>query len=140
MYRRILVALDGSGGSKTALRRAVLLAREAQASLHALAVEDHLPRYAATVGETDEARAEKDAFFEQVMDEARVVAIEQGVALEGEVLVGHAAQAIVQRAQQRGADLIVLGHSGHSSVWGNLMGTTAHKVAHHAPCDVLIVR
>ncbi len=82
----------------------------------------------------------KFIFFGHVMDEARAVATEQGVTLETEVLVGHAAQAIVQRAQQLGADLIVLGHSGHSSVWGNLMGTTADKVAHHAPCDVLVVR
>lgn len=140
MYRRILVALDGSGGSQTALRRAILLARDTETPLHALAVEDDLPRYAATVSETEAARAEKDAFFGQIMDEARALAVEMGVAFESEVLVGHVAQSIVQRAQQLGADLIVLGHSGHSSVWGNLLGSTADKVARHAPCDVLIVR
>jgi nucleotide-binding universal stress UspA family protein len=140
VYHNILVALDGSAGSKAALRRAVQIARESGARLHALAVEDHLPRYAATVGEMEDARAEKDAFFKAVMDEARNYAAEHEVPLTTEVIVGHAAQQIVQRARQLGADLVAIGQSGHSSVWGNLLGTTAHKVSHHAPCDVLIVR
>jgi nucleotide-binding universal stress UspA family protein len=140
MYRTILVALDGSGGAHAALRRAVLLASEGVRLLHAVAIEDHLPRYAATVSEMQEARDERDAFFAQVMEEAKSVAAEQQVELRVEILAGHAAQTTVQRAQRIGADLIVLGHSGHSSVWGNLLGTTADKVAHHAPCDVLIVR
>jgi len=37
-------------------------------------------------------------------------------------------------------DLVVVGHAGHSHVWGSFMGTTAEKVSRHAPCDVLIVR
>lgn len=60
--------------------------------------------------------------------------------IETEITLGHAAQTIAQRAQQLDADQIVVGQSGHSGVWGNLLSTTAHKVAHHAPCDVLIVR
>ena len=140
MYRTILVALDGSAGAKAALRRAVLLAREYGAALHALAVEDHLPRYAATVSELEEAREEKEAFFTEVMEEARGAAAEQGVELRTGLAVGHAAQHIVQHAQQLGAELVVIGHCGHSSVWGNLLGSTADKVAHHAGCDVLIVR
>lgn len=140
MYRTILVALDGSAGSKSALRRATHLAREMGSQLHALAVEDHLPRFAATVSEMDEAREFKDAFFREVMAEARHVAAEQGLAIETQIAIGHAAQTIARRAEELGADLIVVGQSGHSGVWGNLLGTTAHKVAHHAPCDVLIVR
>jgi len=61
MYRMILVALDGSGGAHAALRRAVLLASEGGRLLHAVAIEDHLPRYAATVSEMQEAREERDA-------------------------------------------------------------------------------
>jgi nucleotide-binding universal stress UspA family protein len=32
------------------------------------------------------------------------------------------------------ADLLVLGHSGHSSVWGQFMGTTADKLVRRAAC------
>jgi nucleotide-binding universal stress UspA family protein len=63
-----------------------------------------------------------------------------GVLVETEVLLGHPAQQIVQAAQEHHVDLIVVGHSGHSGVWGMFLGTTAEKVSRHAPCSVLIVR
>jgi nucleotide-binding universal stress UspA family protein len=43
-------------------------------------------------------------------------------------------------AEELDADLIVIGHSGHSGVWGLFLGTTAEKVSRHAPCSILIVR
>jgi len=51
MYQKILVALDGSEASRKALRAALALARAHGAGLHAVGVEEHLPHYAATVGE-----------------------------------------------------------------------------------------
>jgi nucleotide-binding universal stress UspA family protein len=36
------------------------------------------------------------------------------------------------------ADLLVLGRSGHSQIWGRFMGTTAERVARHVECSVLI--
>ena len=141
MYRRILVAVDGSSGSKKALHRAVLLANEAHLSLlHVLSVEDHLPKYAATIAEVKEAKEEKDAFFAEVMQHAKEVAAEYDVRLAPEVTTGHAAQTICRRAEELEADLIVIGQAGHSAVWGNFLGGTADKVARHGPCDVLIVR
>jgi len=56
MYRRILVALDGSEAARKALQAALVLARTHGAHLHALGVEERLPRYAATVGEVEEAK------------------------------------------------------------------------------------
>ncbi len=46
----------------------------------------------------------------------------------------------MRAAKEVGADLIVLGHSGHSAVWGPLLGAVTEKVSRHAPCSVLIVR
>jgi nucleotide-binding universal stress UspA family protein len=138
MFRTILLGLDGSQGSKKALRKAVLLAREADGRVHALAVQEHLPRFAATVGETDDAHEEREAFFKGVMGEAVAVAAEQGVPLTTEIIQGNAPKVIVDRAKQVQADVIVIGHT--SSVWGNILGSTADKVVDHAHCDVLIVR
>lgn len=45
-----------------------------------------------------------------------------------------------QYALEVGADLLIIGHSGHSGIWGRLLGTTADKVVDHAPCSVLVVR
>jgi nucleotide-binding universal stress UspA family protein len=140
LYRRILVALDGSEASRRALRVALELARALGANLHAIGVEEHLPHYAATLGEVQEAKAEANAFFEEVMAGARALAAEYGVPLTTEVRAGNAAQQIINLARQGGFDLIVLGAHGHSFLEHFLLGSTTDRVVDHAPCSVLVVR
>jgi nucleotide-binding universal stress UspA family protein len=57
-----------------------------------------------------------------------------------EIRAGHPAQEIVRAARDHGADLVVVGHTGHLGVWGRFLGTSAEKVGRHAACSVLIVR
>jgi len=140
VYKKILVAFDGSSGSWKALRAGIGLAREQDAELWALSVVEHLPHYAATVGEVEEAKAERDAYFHKLQSQAAEVAEAHGVELNLEVLPGHAAQAIVDYARRGDFDLIVMGHSGHSGIWGTFLGTITDKVSRHAHCAVLIVR
>jgi predicted RNA-binding Zn-ribbon protein involved in translation (DUF1610 family) len=54
MFQKILLAYDGSSGAKRALDVALELAKVASAELWALAVEERLPQYAATVDEVKE--------------------------------------------------------------------------------------
>lgn len=54
MFRKILVGLDGSETSWCAFRRALALAHEHGSELWALSVEDHLPRFPATIDEVVE--------------------------------------------------------------------------------------
>src|SRR5262249_60211206 len=63
-----------------------------------------------------------------------------GLVAHCEIRPGHAAQALPHYAMEVGAELLVIGHSGHSGIWGRLLGTTADKVVEHAPCSVLVVR
>jgi nucleotide-binding universal stress UspA family protein len=140
MFRKILAALDGSEGSWRAMRAAINLAREQRAELWALSVEDHLPRFAATVGEMEEEKDFANHAYQRLQQEARILAGEAGVLLHTDIVAGHAAQSIVEYAKQHGFDLIVVGHSGHSGVWANFLGTTTEKISRHAPCSVLIVR
>lgn len=139
-YRKILVPFDGSQGSWKALRKALLLARERGAEITALSVEEHLPHYAATVGEVEEEKELENAYFAQLHPQAVAMAKEQGLDLKTETLVGHAAQTIVRYAEEHEFDLIVIGHSGHSRVWGMLLGSTTTRVVDQAYCDVLVVR
>lgn len=140
MYQKILVALDGSEASRKALRAAIEVARAFTASLVAVGVEEHLPHYAATVGEVEEAKEEQNSFFATVLGEAARIAAEQSVQISTEVRAGNAAQQIVQLAREGGFDLIVLGAKGHSLVRDFLLGSTTDRVIHHAPCSVLAVR
>jgi nucleotide-binding universal stress UspA family protein len=138
-FERILVAIDGSECGYHALAKAVELAEVTGATLLGLTVEGRLPAYAASVGEVEEARREKDAYFEQVASIARSRAEEQGVGLDMAVRPGHAAELIVSHAGEVGADLIVVGYKGHF-LQDYLLGSTADRVAHHARVPVMIVK
>jgi nucleotide-binding universal stress UspA family protein len=140
MFKHILLGLDGSAGSLRALEAAAALAREFGAALSALLVAEDTRRFAATVGEVDQEREAMESYLKEVLDRARSVAAEHGVVLEGTIVHGHAAQALAEATRAGDVDLLVLGHSGHSGVWGAFLGTTADKASRHAACSVLIVR
>jgi nucleotide-binding universal stress UspA family protein len=138
-FRHLLVAVDASEASNRALEKALELARLLEASVTALAVEGPLPAYAATIGEVDEVKREKDAFFGRLAREVRDRADAVGVEVEIEIRPGHAAELISRVAKERGVDLIVLGHRGHF-LRDHLLGSTADRVAEHAECPVMIVK
>jgi len=139
-YGRILVPFDGSDGASKALRRAVYLAEALGAEVTAFSVDEHVPRYAPAVGEIQEEKGLRDAEFAELRRRVGAVAKELGREIKMETRVGHAAQSIVAYAQEQNFDVIVMGQSGHSGVWGTLLGSTTARVVDHAPCDVLVVR
>jgi len=138
-FERILVAIDGSECSNRAYAKALELASVARARLTALAIEGPLPAYAATIGEVDEVRREKDEFFSGLTVQVLRQAEQAGVEVEVEMRPGHPAELISRVASEGGYDLIVLGRRGHF-VRDHLLGSTADRVAEHAPCPVMIVR
>ena len=140
MFHKILVAFDGSEGSWRALRAAISLAQEYEAELWALSVEDRLPHLAATVSEMQGEKELANHYYEHTQEQAKALAAESGIALHTDISAGHVTQSVVKYAEQGGFDLLVMGHSGHSGVWGDFLGTTAERVSRHAPCSVLIVR
>jgi nucleotide-binding universal stress UspA family protein len=138
-FERILVAIDGSDCSQRALAKAIELGQLTRARLTALAIEGPLPAYAATIGEVEEVKREKDLFFGTLTEGVREQARRAGVELEVDVRPGHAATVISEVAAAGGYDLVVLGHRGHF-LRDHLLGSTADRVAEHAPCPVMIVR
>ena len=138
-FDNVLVAIDGSEGAERALDCAVSLVERLGGMLTALVVEGKLPAYAATAGEVDEVKREKDAYFQRVLEVAREQANEHGIALETALVPGHAAEVITQYAKAHGHDLIVIGHRGHF-LGDYLLGSTADRVSHHAHCPVIVVR
>jgi nucleotide-binding universal stress UspA family protein len=139
MFQRIIVGVDGSEGAGRALDRALELAELTGGTLHAVAVEEHLPAYAATVGEVDEELRFESSYFRRVEAEALRRAGARQVALTFEVVRGHAAEQLSRCARELGADLLVVGHAGHARL-RHLLGSTADRVVEHAPCPVLVVR
>jgi nucleotide-binding universal stress UspA family protein len=138
-FENVLVAIDGSEGAGHALDCAISLVERLGGKLTALVVEGKLPAYAATAGEVDEVKKEKDAFFQGVLDGAAHQAEQHGVELETALVPGHAAEVITHYAKAHAHDLIVIGHRGHF-LGDYLLGSTADPVTHHAHCPVIVVR
>lgn len=139
LFSRLLVAYDGSPGSERALDMAIQLASELNTSLVILSIVEHLPRFAGTMDEVDDAVQVQMEALSARQRQARHRAEEQAIHdVKALIEVGHAAQLIVAAAERQQADLLVLGRSGHSEVWGRFMGSTADKITRHAPCAVLI--
>ena len=123
-----------------ALRKAIDLAAGFQAELHSVSVEVDLPHYVATVGEFDEVKREKDAYFEQLNREAVELASAKGVDLVPHVVAGHAVDSVVNLCENGGFDLVVAGFTGHSRIYERIWGGTSRNIARFAPCTVLIVK
>lgn len=140
MFQKILVGYDGSRGGRAALERAAAAASDHGASLTALWVRQPLPQHADLPGESEgEAEAAKE-YFEERKTEVAAVAKQHGIDIACESRSGHAAKVIVNFAKDGNYDLIVVGHSDHSELWGRLLGDTADRIADHAHCSVLIVK
>ena len=140
MFRKILMAYDGSQGANRALAVGIDLAKIHGSELWVLAVEEKLPRFSATIDEVQEEKQFANDQYGKLLEAAKVRAKEAGIELKTLMRPGHPAQTIVSAAKEGKFDLVLVGHSGLSGVWAAFLGTTAEKVSRHAPCSVLIVR
>ena len=140
MFTKILVGYDGSKGGKAALQRAAVLAKHYNAQVTALWVREPLPRHSDLPGEPEGEAEAADEYFRERQKEVAEVAAQHGIAIRCETRRGHPAKTIVNCAKEGGYDLIVVGHSDHSELWGRLLGDTADRISDHAHCSVLIVK
>jgi CBS-domain-containing membrane protein/nucleotide-binding universal stress UspA family protein len=140
MFKRLLVAYDGSRGAEAALLMGIDLAKATGAELATVSVEEHLPRYAATIGEVEEARAAIDAHFHALTKHARDLALVEGLEIDALVRQGHEVDTILAVVREGKFDLLVIGDQGHRRILKRLVGSTAHSLARLAPCSILLMR
>lgn len=69
MFKKILLAYDGSDGAKLASEKAVEIIKATGAEFHLLAV-GRIPEYAETVSEVEEAKEQATSFYSKAIDEA----------------------------------------------------------------------
>ena len=140
MYHRIAVGFDGSEVSRRALRDAAALGKLSAAGLVVILIQEHVPKYPEMPSEVTEEREAIDRYFSQLKAEAERVAGGAGIAVVVHSVAGNPAKLLCDVAKQERADLLVIGASGRSGLWGGMLGTTADKVVDHSPCSVLVVR
>lgn len=139
MYRKMLVANDGSPGGAKALAGALELARRLEVGLAMICVEE-LPRFPASIGEIAEAQADAASVFEKVVASAAKLARAQGVPFESHIVAGHPVPSIIEFVQRGRYDLLVVGYMGHSTLYNRVIGSTALRLVELAPCKVMIVK
>lgn len=141
MFKNILLGVDGSEHALRAARVAGELARTMGAeSLRVVVAYDPVPSY---LGEPNlqHAITARMREAEEVLQTA-LEALGGGLPCEvhTEILAGPPAEAILEVAETRKNDLIVIGSRGLGRLTGLLLGSQSQKVVQHASCPVLIVR
>jgi nucleotide-binding universal stress UspA family protein len=139
MYRRILIAHDGSDGAFRALEAAIDIAKRYKAELHMISVEE-LPRFPGTIDEVIEEKDEANHRFEGVIAEARARAKARRVKIEAHVVAGHVVPAIVEFLAKNRFDLLVVGFMGHTALYNRIIGSTTDRLVELAPCPVLVIK
>jgi len=140
MFEKILLAVDGSEHGYHAARKAAELARTMSSKEFWIVVSyDPIPLY---LGEPnlqyaiDNRLKDAQAVLKQAKEQVGNLPCE----IHTEMIEGDAAEAIINVANTRSADVIVMGSRGLGRLAGLLLGSTSQKVVAHAPCLVLIVR
>ena len=139
MFKRIVIANDGSDHGFRALAMACDIAKRDAAKLTMVSVEE-LPNVPASIDEVIEAKDEENHKFHDVIEKARAIAKTKKVELKTEVVAGHVVAAIVARVKDLKADLLVVGFMGHSALYERIIGGTADRLVRLAPCPVLVVK
>ena len=140
--QRIVVGVDGSEGSRTALRWAIGQARVTGATVEAVSAWQDPVMYGYPYGwpadgfdgGTIMALTEK-ALDDTLAQEAS--GSDHPVEILGRVIQGHPSEVLLEAS--KGAQLLVVGDRGHSTFGGLLLGSTSQHCVQHATCPVVVV-
>ncbi|HUR86192.1 MAG TPA: universal stress protein [Solirubrobacteraceae bacterium] len=145
MFHSIVVGTDGSDTATQAVRQATELARSVGARIELVSAYEPVTDerlHAASMHVPEDLhwminpREDVEAMLAEAAREIR----EAGVEVEIFARQGDPADAILDVAEERGSDLVVVGNKGMTGAKRFLLGSVPNKVSHHAPCSVLIIR
>ncbi|HET8849271.1 MAG TPA: universal stress protein [Marinobacter sp.] len=147
MFKRILVAVDGSKTSLKALDKAVALQKLIPAAeIFILCVYKHHSLFEASlsIGRPDVMDIPDKVlsdYAKEVVNYAKNLAKDRGASkVRGFVKSGKPSRVIVKFAEDKEADLIVVGTRGtNTDKEGLFLGSVSHRVASRAKCPVLVV-
>ena len=138
MYDRILLPSDAGDAGGRAVDQAIRLARETGAELHLLFVVEEVPHAPEMVEQSVEKQLR--SVGESVLAGIRDRAEGAGLSVETTVREGVPHVAIVDYADEVGADVIVMGTHGRSGLNRYLLGSVTERVVRTAGVPVLTVR
>jgi len=140
LFRKILIATDGSEYTKKAVDHGIEFANNNGAKIIAIYVIDtrayaSIPLSAPMEYAYSLLRQEGDMALKYVSDRAEAAGLE----VEGIITQGHPAEEIIKYAEENSIDLIVMGTLGKSGLDRFLMGSVADKVIRNSKIPVIAV-
>jgi nucleotide-binding universal stress UspA family protein len=139
MYKKILLATDGSEHSKRAAENAINIAKcSPDSKIDVVCVVDHdkvksevLKNWnSANTGDT---RKDRMKVVEKIAQDA-------GVSYDIKILHGEPGPVIVEYANKNNFEIVIIGSRGLNSLQEFVLGSVSHKVAKRTNCPVLIVK
>jgi nucleotide-binding universal stress UspA family protein len=145
MFKKIVVAFDGSAHSEEALRKAVEVADES-GHLTILSVAPH-PTSWIVGGQmgvafgSEELQKEIDTSWNSQLEQA-LATVPDGVRSRADTKLTHgsAGPSIAEEAAAGDYDLLIVGSRGHSALGGLFLGSVSLHLAHASPIPILIVQ
>lgn len=153
MYKRILVALDGSDASNHALEHSIAIAKKFNAELVLLAVVQRVmipifpdEGFGATplsaARDMAQYQEKMKSVYEHVLNEAKAKLAKEAPDIVYEVMLreGRPSATIVEVAEKDGVDVIVMGSRGIGGYTGWILGSTSRRVVDSCTKPILIVK
>ena len=145
MFQSIVVGTDGSETAQVAVDAAVELAQLSGARLELVSAYEPVPSQrlraeARQVPADLQWMVNPREDVEATLSEAAERVAEAGVESRSWAREGDPADAILDVAEELGADLIVVGNKGMTGARRFLLGSVPNNISHHAPCSGLIIR
>ncbi|MEJ7796938.1 MAG: universal stress protein [Solirubrobacteraceae bacterium] len=144
MFSSIVVGIDGSDTAREAVRQATVLAQAVGARIELVSAYEPV----SDARLSDSLTVPRDLHWiinpredvEATLEVAAAQIRAAGVDVDVFARQGDPADAILDVAEERGSDLIVIGNKGMTGAKRFLLGSVPNRISHHAPCSVLIIR
>src|SRR5437870_9031381 len=148
MYRHILIPTDGSERAHRAVTQGLALAKALAAKVTVVTIEPSFDVYAVPASKVyemsgafaehaEQAKAHAGKILNAAAEEARAA----GVTCETlQIEQDHPYEGIIDTANQRGCDLIVMASHGRGGIAAVVLGSVTNKVLTHTKIPVLVCR
>jgi nucleotide-binding universal stress UspA family protein len=145
MFGSIVVGTDGSETAGEAVRQATELAKAVGAKVNLVSAyqpvgNQRLREERTQVPDDAQWMVHEREDVDATLKEAAARAEEAGVETQSFARQGDPADAILDVAEEVGADLIIVGNKGMTGTRRYFLGSVPNNVSHHAPCSVLIIQ
>ena len=147
MYKKILVAIDDSETSRSALREALHIAKTSNAKLFITHVSDEtaLNMHNHVFAHMADADNNAVSTLTHAGQELLVEAMKSATGIDAEAILLHAtnrriSETIIEKAKELEVDLIIIGRHGRRGLATLILGSVAEQIAKIATASVLLVR